>query len=358
MAENNSLTHAQSAKQDEFYTQLSDIEAELKHYKKYFKDKVVFCNCDDPYESNFFKYFALNFNRLKLKRLIATCYSGSPIAGMQPLFDDADDEVRIPYMAVVNTVHDTTGEGGIDMLDVAELFHTGENQIKRLDGNGDFRSEECVRLLDEADIVCTNPPFSLFREYIAQLMEHEKKFIIIGNQNAVTYKEVFPLIKDNKLWFGYYSGNMEFRVPDEYEAHSDNDHRFWTDENGKKWRSIGTASWFTNLDTTRRHDEMILVKRYKGNEDGYPQYDNYDAINVDKVTDIPCDYTGLMGVPLTFLYKYNPEQFEILDARSAALNNKQLNKNTMLIKDADSAINGKPKYVRVLIRNKQPEVLV
>ena len=189
-----------------------------------------------------------------------------------------DKDTRTPYKAVITTVHDTSGDGGIDMLDVAELFKTGENSIERLEGNGDFCSPECVALLDEADIVVTNPPFSLFREYIAQLMEHDKKFVVIGNQNAVTYKEVFPLIKENRIWLGCYSGNMEFRVPGDYEAHSENDKRFWTDESGQNWRSIGTASWFTNLDIRKRHDELILVKRYKPED--YPEYDNYDAINV------------------------------------------------------------------------------
>lgn len=189
-----------------------------------------------------------------------------------------DKDTRTPYKAVITTVHDTSGDGGIDMLDVAELFKTGENSIERLEGNGDFRSPECVALLDEADIVVTNPPFSLFREYIAQLMEHDKKFVVIGNQNAVTYKEVFPLIKENRIWLGCYSGNMEFRVPGDYEAHSENDKRFWTDESGQNWRSIGAASWFTNLDIRKRHDELILVKRYKPED--YPKYDNYDAINV------------------------------------------------------------------------------
>lgn len=341
MAGKKALAHAQAAKKDEFYTQLSDIEAELRHYRKHFKDKVVLCNCDDPYESNFFKYFALNFNKLGLKKLIATCYSGSPITG--DLFEIAgiiDKDARTPYKAVITTVHDTSGNGGIDMLDVAELFKTGENTIERLEGNGDFRSPECVKLLDEADIIVTNPPFSLFRQYIAQLMEHGKKFVIIGNQNAVTYKEVFPLIKEDKIWLGCYAGNMEFRVPGDYEAHSETDKRFWTDESGQNWRSIGTASWFTNLDIKKRHDELILVKRY--NPENYPKYDNYDAINVDKVSDIPCDYAGVMGVPITFLYKYNPDQFEIIKFRKGD-------------DGKDLSINGKCPYFRILIKNKNPE---
>lgn len=347
MAVNHSLQQAQSAKNDEFYTQLSDIEAELRHYRKHFKDKTVLCNCDDPYESNFFKYFALNFNKLKLKKLIATCYSGSPITGdLFRLAGIADKETRTPYKAEITTVHDTNGDGGVDMIDVAELFRTGENSISKLEGNGDFRSSECVALLDEADIVVTNPPFSLFREYIAQLVEHGKKFVIIGNQNAVTYKEVFPLLKENKVWLGCYSGNMEFRVPDSYKAHGKNDKRFWTDDEGQNWRSIGTASWFTNLDIRKRHDELILVKRY--NPEDYPEYDNYDAINVDKVADIPCDYAGVMGVPITFLYKYNPDQFEIIGLDRYTVPKQYLVAGRV-------AINGQPKYARILIKNKHPE---
>ena len=217
------LRSAQEAKKDEFYTQLNDIEHELIHYTEHFRDKTVLCNCDDPYESNFFRYFALNFNRLGLRKLIATSYSGSPIAGEQlALFGDDEEQKRTPYKAVVATVHDVGGDGGIDMLDVAELFRNGENSIERLEGNGDFRSVECVRLLDDADIVVTNPPFSLFREFIAQLLEHDKRFIIIGNVNAITYKEIFPLIKDNRVWIGpsIHSGDRKFNVPEGYELNA------------------------------------------------------------------------------------------------------------------------------------------
>lgn len=215
MAKNAALGKAKDAKQDEFYTQLADIENELRHYRPHFKGKTILCNCDDPYESNFFKYFALNFNKLKLKKLIATCYAGSPITGTQlSLFgDETDDERRTPYKAVVTTVRDMTGEGGIDMLDVAELFRTGENTIEMLEGGGDFRSAECMALLDEADIVVTNPPFSLIREYITTLIEHEKSFVVIAPQSATKYKETFPLIRGNKMWLGYNSGDMAFCVP-------------------------------------------------------------------------------------------------------------------------------------------------
>ena len=340
MAGKEALAHAQSAKKDEFYTQLSDIEAELRHYRKHFKDKVVFCNCDDPYESNFFKYFALSFNKLKLRKLIATCYSGSPITG--DLFEMAgitDKDTRTPYKAVITTVHDTSGDGGIDMLDVAELFKTGENSIERLEGNGDFRSPECVELLDEADIIVTNPPFSLFREYIAQLMEHDKKFVIIGNQNAVTYKEVFPLIKDNCLWFGasIHSGDRKFNVPDDYPLNAAG---CGVDDDGRKFIRVKGVRWFTNLDIKQRHDELILVKSYKPED--YPKYDNYDAINVDKTKDIPCDYAGAIGVPITFLDKYNPDQFEIIKFRKGD-------------DGKDLSINGRCPYFRILIKNKNPE---
>ena len=311
MARNKDLIAANKAKKDEFYTQLNDIENELRYYRQHFRGKTVLCNCDDPYESNFFRYFALNFNRLGLKKLMATCYSGSPIAGTQlSLFgDETEEERRMPYKAVVTTVHDTTGDGGVDILDVAELFRNGENSIERLEGDGDFRSEECVALLDEADIVVTNPPFSLFREYVAQLVEHEKKFIIIGNQNAFTYKDIFQLFMENKIWVGpsIHSGDRKFNVPDDYPLNAAG---CGIDPDGRKWVRVKGVRWFTNLDFKQRHEEMILVMRY--DPELYPTYANYDAIEVSKTSDIPCDYAGLMGVPITFLDKYNPDQFEII----------------------------------------------
>lgn len=312
MAKSNSLGRAKDAKQDEFYTQLADIENELRHYRPHFKGKTVLCNCDDPYESNFFKYFALNFNKLKLKKLIATCYSGSPITGaLLSLFgDETEDERRTPYKAVVTTVHDTTGEGGIDMLDVAELFRTGENTIERLHSDGDFRSPECLELLDESDIVVTNPPFSLFREYLTTLIDHNKQILIIGSENAITYKEVFRLLQEDKVWLGYNNGDMAFQVPDDYEPRAT---RYWQDETGQKWRSMGNICWYTNLDIKKRHEEMILVKRCK--PESYPKYENYDAIEVSKLADIPCDYRGIMGVPITFMDRYSPDQFVILGRR-------------------------------------------
>ena len=310
---NSNLGAAKSAKKDEFYTQLTDIEKELRHYKQHFRDKTVLCNCDDPFESNFFKYFVLNFNRLGLKKLIATCYTGSLIANRQlSIFDVLGVSEKTedkPYKAVVTTVYDKTGDGSVDMFDVAELFRTGENTLTELLGDGDFRSPECLALMDEADIVVTNPPFSLFREYVATLMEHEKKFIIIGNINAVTYKEFFPLMMYDKVWIGpsIHSGDRAFYVPDEYPLDAAG---CGIDESGRKFIRVKGIRWFTNLDIKQRHEQMILVKRYNSEE--YPHYDNYDAVEVNKTSDIPFDYAGVMGVPITFLDKYCPEQFEII----------------------------------------------
>lgn len=312
MAGNKSLSAANKAKQDEFYTQLSDIENELRHYKEHFKGKTVFCNCDDPYESNFFKYFAINFNHLGLKKLICTCYAGSPVIYTQlTLFGDeivvGSETDRKPYKIEITEVKDLNGDGAVDLTDIDLLLHSVNGKPKLLKGNGDFRSAECIELLKQADIVVTNPPFSLFREYVAQLLEYNKKFLIIGSQNNVTYKEIFPLLKDNKLWLGYKSGDMAFTVPDSYTARET---RFWIDENGQKWRSLGNICWFTNLDIQKRHEDLILYKSYSPEE--YPTYDNYNAIEVKKVADIPCDYDGVMGVPITFMDKYNPDQFEVL----------------------------------------------
>lgn len=361
MARNKSLNNAKKSEKDEFYTQLQDIENELRHYRKYFRGKTVLCNCDDPYESNFFRYFALNFNKLKLKKLIATCYSGSPITGTElALFgDETEDEKRTPYKAVVTTVHDTTGEGGIDMLDVAELFRTGENSVERLDGDGDFRSPECLALLDEADIVVTNPPFSLFREYVAMLVEHEKKFLIIGNQNAIKYKEVFPLIKNNKLWLGYgFPGNVAF-------FQSPYDDIAVASQHKQGLIRVSGVMWFTNLDIKKRHEEMILVKRYKPED--YPKYVNFDAIEVSKVADIPCDYSGYMGVPITFMDKYNPDQFELVGANFTVLADAVLSDdirknhsvarrlNFYLPKPDGHGNNYSRMYDRLVIRNKYPE---
>lgn len=347
MAGNKSLNIASTSKEDEFYTQLTDIEKELRHYRKHFKDKTVFCNCDDPFESNFFKYFVLNFNRLGLRKLIATCYVDSPIAHKQlSLFDimgGSEESKDKPYKAVVTKVYDATGDGGIDMLDVKELFKMGENELTELEGDGDFRSDECTELLKESDIVVTNPPFSLFREYLNILLDYKKDFLIIGSQNNVTYKDVFPLLMSGKLWLGYKSGDMAFTVPEYYEPRET---RYWEDEDGQKWRSLGNICWFTNLDIKKRHEDLILVRKY--NPEDYPKYDNYNIINVDKVVDIPYDYSGIMGVPITFMNKHNPDQFEILGIANSA----------RWIGDVEcfTLINGRKIYNRILIRNKHPEI--
>ena len=315
MAGNQGLSVANKAKKDEFYTQLVDIENELKHYKEHFRGKVVLCNCDDPYESNFFKYFAMNFNYLGLKKLICTCYAGAPVVYTQlTLF--GDEEVvgeepteKKPYKIEISEVKDLNGDGAVDLTDIELLLRSVDGKPELLKGNGDFRSAECIELLKQADIVVTNPPFSLFREYIAQLVQHEKKFIIIGNVNAITYKEVFPLLKDNRLWLGasIHSGDREFRVPDNYPLQSAG----WRiDESGIKYIRVKGVRWFTNLDYPQRHEDLILYRTY--NPEEYPTYDNYDAIEVSKTADIPCDYDGVMGVPITFLDRYNPEQFEIV----------------------------------------------
>ena len=268
---NVNLGSAKKAKNDEFYTQLTDVEKELRYYRNHFKDKVVFCNCDDPFESNFFKYFVLNFNRLGLKKLIATCYASSPIANTQlSLFDVIgieENRQNKAYKAVVTKVYDKTGDGGIDMLDVAELFKSGENELSVLEGDGDFRSKECLELLKEADVVVTNPPFSLFREYISILMKYNKKFIVIGNINAITYKEIFPLIKENKVWLGTGMGRWisGFIVPKEYELYGT---EACINENGERIVATNNCLWLTNLDHKKRHEELILVKKY--NSEDYP----------------------------------------------------------------------------------------
>ena len=314
MAKNSDLNKANKAKKDEFYTQLADIEAELKHYRKHFKGKTVFCNCDDPYESNFFKYFAMNFNFLGLKKLVATCYKGSPVIYEQMNFfgesilTEQNSEKK-PYKIEITEVYDTDGDGAVTLTDVEYLLRNKKNALTLLEGDGDFRSPECVEILKEADIVVTNPPFSLFREFVAQLAEYDKQFLIIGNINALTYKEVFPLIKDNKMWMGYsiHSGDREFRVPDDYPLEAASCR---IDEQGKKYIRVKGVRWFTNMDYVERHKDLDLWKKYTPEE--YPKYANYDAIEVSATADIPEDYFGEMGVPITFLDKYNPDQFEII----------------------------------------------
>ena len=346
-----SLDAAKVAKEDEFYTQMSDIERELQHYWPHFRGATIMCNCDDPYESNFFKYFALRFNQLGLKKLICTCYNGSPVQGDELMIDWGDfteEPKKIAYKVEITEVRDLNGDGAVDLSDVQILLQNDKNVLSILK-TGDFRDPECIELLKQADVVVTNPPFSLFREYIAQLMEYEKKFLIIGNQNAITYKEVFHFFKDNKIWLGYKSGDMSFKVPEYFEPRAT---RYWQDEDGQKWRSMGNICWYTNLDHNKRHEFLDLVCRYTPED--YPKYDNYDGIEVNKTANIPCDFTGAMGVPITFLDKYNPDQFEIIGLMSGA-------KDSSLINGDDGRpkfyIDGKGVYARVLIHNKNPKKL-
>jgi hypothetical protein len=306
------LRDANKSKKDEFYTQLSDVEKELRHYKKQFKNKIVYCNADDPFESNFFKYFASNFNMLGLKKLIATSYAGSPIVGKQLSLFDIEGVKSVkqkePMKIEINEVKDFNNDGAVNIADVEYLLKHDKNSATPLEGSGDFRSDECVKILKEADIIVTNPPFSLFREYVAQLVEYKKKFLIIGNTNAITYKEIFKLIKEDKLRTGYTNFNvgMFFVVPNDWEKYHH------VDENGKKIARVSTSCWFTNLEVKKHKEDLILYKTYKGNEEEYPNYENLDGIEVSKVASIPVDYKGNMGVPITFVDKYNPEQFEII----------------------------------------------
>jgi hypothetical protein len=308
------LNEAKRNKADEFYTQLFDIEKEMRHYRDQFRGKTIFCNCDDPYESNFFKYFAMGFNHLGLKKLIATCYIGSPISNKElSLFDYETAEnktTKTPHKIIITEGIDENNDGAFDLQDIVlSLAKNRKNTLTQLKGNGDFRSEECKELLRESDIVVTNPPFSLFREFVAQLVEFKKSFIIIGNVNAITYKDIFKLLQCNKIWFGQTikSGDREFRVPNSYPLNAAG---VRVDENGTKYIRVKGVRWFTNLDFKERHDVLTLYKKYSPKE--FPHYDNYNAINIEKTTDIPFDYDGIMGVPITFLDKYNPDQFEIL----------------------------------------------
>jgi len=345
MAREGSVKHihnAKSGKNDEFYTVLADIEKELKHYKKHFKNKVVYCNCDDPYESNFFKFFAANFNNFGLKKLIVTSYGGSPIIGSQlPLLEIKGINGKEPIKIEINKVEDYNKDGSIDLADVQLLLKHDANTSKPLKQGGDFRSNECIELLKKADIVVTNPPFSLFREYVEQLMEYKKKFLIIGTWNAITYKEIFPLIRNNKIWIGINSNRnfSGFIVPKHYPL-SGTEARI--DENGNRIVSSNNTCWFTNLDNASRHEKLILYKKYGPKE--YHTYDNFDAIEVSKTNDIPIDYKGLMGVPITFMNKYNPEQFEILQC-SAYSDKTHFGSGALFVK-------GKKQYARVLIKHK------
>ena len=337
---NKNLNAAKTAKKDEFYTQLTDIERELQHYWKHFEGKVVLCHCDDPYESNFFKYFALRFNQLGLKKLICTCYNGSPVQGNELMIDFGDffdEPKKIAYKVEITEVKDLNGDGAVDLGDVQYLLKNDKNVCSTLK-TGDFRDPECIELLKQADVVVTNPPFSLFREYVGQLMEYKKKFLVIGPYNAITYKEIFPLIKNNRLWLGYgfHAGNAYFKIPDDTIKEYANG--VFNENTGLvKFRN---CTWYTNIDHVKRHEELDLVCRYSPEE--YPKYDNYEAIDVGKTADIPCDYAGAMGVPITFLDKYNPEQFDIIKFRKGD-------------DEKDLRVNGKCPYFRILIRNKHPQ---
>lgn len=364
MAGNANLHAANAGKNDEFYTQLPDIEKELKYYKQHFQGKVVLCNCDDPYESNFFKYFALNFNALGLKKLIATCYNGSPVSGNELLLDfgdTVDDPKKIAYKVEITEVTDVNGDGAVNLADVKYLMQNNKNIISILNENGDFRSKESIDLLQQADIVVTNPPFSLFREYVAQLIKYDKKFLILGNMNAITYKEIFPLLKENRLWIGNgFNLSMVFRTtyPNKLEANRKYviSKGYNPDDNYVKTPAI---AWYTNLDLQKRHEELILYKHYTPEE--YPHYDNYDAINVDKVTDIPVDYDGIMGVPITFMDKYNPDQFEIIWQASgntrASAPKEILTELKYRAHEADrggcTIVHGERTYGRIFIRRKR-----
>ena len=328
MAKNSNLSKAKTAKNDEFYTQMTDVEKELKHYKEHFKNKTILCNCDDPVHSAFWKYFHLNFNHLGLKKLISTHYLAQQFKW--------DLNAEKPY------VMEYTGENDNDVTVGTKTY---------LKGDGDFRSAECIEFLKESDIVVTNPPFSLFREFVAILMKYEKKFIIWGNNNAITYKEIFPLLKDDKMWTGYMSNaTCVFELPDFYEKWDEKTTNAMN--NGRKYGKVTAITVFTNLEINKRHEKLILYKTY--NPEEYPKYDNYDAINVDKVADIPVDYKGVMGVPITFLNKYNPEQFEIMDGLHRYALYDLCGTNEFIRQNHLEAVNvnNKPKYFRLIIRRR------
>jgi len=319
---NSNLRKAAKAKQDEFYTQLSDVEKELRHYKQHFKDKIVYCNCDDPVGSSFFKYFHNNFKQLGIKKLMTTCYKNE------------NSSKKAYYLEYLGPT------GAQDLITDLNYYY--------LEGDGDFRSDECTNLLKQADIVVTNPPFSLFREFVAQLIKYDKKFLIIGSLNAITYNDIFNHIKNNKMWLGYSNGSMSFRVPDTYTGAC-------SGVAGQKEAKLGNICWYTNLDISKHSENIILCKKYT--EEEYPKYDNYDAINVNKVKDIPEDYYGAMGVPITFLDKYNPKQFDILGSFHAGANAEDLGATkTEIITSGKTimwngpVVNKTPLYVRIIIQ--------
>jgi len=343
MSLNSNLHKAKAVKNDEFYTQISDIEKELKHYEKHFNNKHVFCNCDDPEISNFWRYFALNFKRLNIKRLTSTHYSNNDGKSYRM---DMFKEVPVEYLDRQTFM--TLEESGIELP---------LGYITSLEGDGDFRSDESVQILKQSDIIVTNPPFSLVGDYITQLINYNKKFLVIGNQNGLTTKTMYPLLEQGLIWTGVFSGNMKFRVPnsDEYKREGA---RFWIDDKGDYWRSLGNICWYTNLDHYKRHEDLILYKKYDELE--YDKFLNYNAINVNTYKDIPEDYYEPMGVPITYLYRHNPSQFEIINANDLICNDETPRKPHGLVKDAhgktidkNGKISAKPVYPRVVIRRKK-----
>lgn len=372
-ATNKLLHNAKRSKNDEFYTQFSDIQKEIEAYLEYnpdtFRDKVIYSNCDDPYESNFFRYFVLNFNKLGLKQLITTSYKPSPVANTQ-LQMFGDDKTLIQSKGrpkitankiIINEVGDIDRDGEFNLNDIAKQLKINKNNDwEPLEGDGDFRSNECINILKKSDIVVTNPPFSLFREYVQQLFDHKKRFLIIGNINCISYKEVFQKIRTNEVWLGNGMGRWisGFIVPESYKLYGTEAR---IDKGGNRIVSTNNCLWLTNLEHGRRHQPLSLMtiadnkrfnKKLLKKENGYKKYDNYDAIEVPYTDAIPSDYKGVMGVPITFLDKYNPEQFEIVSSNDYRLNESVPFKDHGLIKDKEGAINGKPTYVRILIKHK------
>ena len=330
---------------DEWYTTYETIAEEVSHYKEQFRGKIVLCNCDDPYESNFCCYFLRHFNQFKVKKLICTSYAGSKIDQISninmslELSDDSGEPV-VHNQGYVFIISNMPGEEDEEVSDDAiKKVLKEKGVVKKLMGSGDFRTEECINYLKECDICCTNPPFSLFSELFSLLVKYDKKFLLIGNQNAITYKEIFPYIKKNEAWVGYRFGDMAFRVPADTQPRKT---RFWVDESGQKWRSLGNAMWLTNLDTQRRHQKLELSKYYE--PENYPKYDNFDAINVRKAAEIPMDYNGIMGVPITYLKYHNESQFEIVgEANHGSDNEFDLFK---------PKVNGKELFKRILIKRR------
>lgn len=323
MVKNVSLTHARAAKEDEFYTQIGDIKKELQHYIPHFKHKHVFLNCDDPKNSAFWQYFTTNFEQLELKRLSAIYYTENKDSYQWDIYKDWSTI----KLSAIFSIMTSTGKS-------FPVYQT------KLTDNGDFRGPSSLAVLSSCDIVVTNPPFSLFRQFIKQLFDYQKDFLIIGNQNALTYKEIFIHLKAKEMWLGVNYGEMAFRVPNYYQSRQ---RRFWIDEFGQKWRSMGNICWFTTLDFEQRYQMLNLSKSYKAED--YPFYDNYQIINVNKVSEIPYNYPGIMGVPITFLHKFNPKQFDVLGLANPTRYLGQI--------ECYTKINGKKIYHRVLIQKRK-----